>query len=209
MKKIQNPRKEIYDFIVSFCEVNHFPPTVREICAAVGLKSTSTVHAHLNKLEEQGLLHRNPAKQRSIVILNDKSLQDAGASVPLVGNIAAGTPILAVENIEDEFLLPRQMLHGGKKGEVFLLQVEGTSMIDAGMLHGDYIAVHNSLHVNNGDIVVARIQGERATVKRFYIEKKEGRVRLQPENSSMQPIYVALSDVEIVGKVIGLFRQYA
>jgi repressor LexA len=205
MKKLNNPQKAIYDFIVSYYEKNSFPPTVREICTAVGLASTSTVHAHLAKLEQKGLIQRNPAKQRSLVITEPQT-GAAGVNVPLVGNVAAGTPILAIENIEDEFPLPPQLLHGAGKDEVFILKIEGSSMIDAGMLNGDYILVHNGLQVSNGDIVVARIQGERATVKRFYEEK--GRVRLQPENSTMQPIYVAYSDVEVVGKVIGLMRSY-
>ncbi len=205
MKKLNNPQMAIYDFIVSYYEKNSFPPTVREICTAVGLASTSTVHAHLAKLEQKGLIQRNPTKQRSLVITEPQN-GAAGISVPLVGNVAAGTPILAVENIEDEFPLPPQLLHGASKDEVFMLRIEGSSMVDAGMLNGDYILVHNGLQVNNGDIVVARIQGERATVKRFYEEK--GRVRLQPENATMQPIYVAYSDVEVVGKVIGLMRSY-
>lgn len=207
MKKLSNPQKAIYDFIVSYYEKNSFPPTVREICSAVGLASTSTVHAHLTKLEQNGLIQRNPAKQRSLVITEPQA-SAVGMPVPLVGNVAAGTPILAVENIEDEFILPPQLLHGARKDEVFLLKVEGSSMIDAGMFHGDYIVVHNGLQVNNGDIVVARIQGERATVKRFFEDKDNGRVRLQPENTTMQPIYVAYNDVEVVGKVIGLMRSY-
>ncbi len=207
MKKLQDPKKSIYDFIVQFYEKHHFPPTVREIGAAVGLASTSTVHTHLAKLEKEGLIQRNPSKQRSIVLTPSEKFTAAyGVTVPMVGNVAAGIPILAVENIEDEFTMPFQLLHGAQKGEVFLLKVEGASMIDTGMLHGDYLVVHNGLQVNNGDIVVARIQGERATVKRFYKEKD--RVRLQPENATMQPIYAALSDVEVVGKVVGLMRNF-
>lgn len=204
MKKLDNPHAAIYEFIVSYYEENSIPPTVREICTAVGLSSTSTVHAHLNKLEQNGLIYRNPTKQRAIVIAEPKHSQ--GIFVPLVGNVAAGIPILAVENIEEEFALPPQILHGGKKGDVFMLNIEGNSMIDIGMLNGDFIIVHKGLSIHNGDIVVARIQGERATVKRFY--EDNGRVRLQPENASMQPIYASYSDVEVVGKVIGLLRQY-
>ena len=209
MKKLNNPQQAIYEFIVDYCAAHTYPPTVREICSAVGLSSTSTVHTHLNKLEQKGLIRRNPAKQRSIVIMQpsqQKSNNPTPAVVPLVGNVAAGTPILAVENIEDEFPLPAQLLHGGQKGEVFVLKVEGNSMIDAGMFSGDYIVVHNGLSHTNGDIVVARIQGERATVKRIFEEKD--RVRLQPENAAMQPIYVAYSDVEVIGKVVGLMRVY-
>ncbi|MDL2235561.1 transcriptional repressor LexA [Christensenellaceae bacterium OttesenSCG-928-L17] len=205
MKKLRNPQQQIYEYIVSYAAENSYPPTVREICSAVGLASTSTVHTHLKNLEQKGFIRRDPTKQRSIVITGPQATV-ASQCIPLVGNVAAGTPILAVENVEDEFPLPPQLLHGAQKDEAFLLKVEGSSMVDAGMLNGDYIIVHNALQVNNGDIVVARIQGERATVKRFYQEKT--RVRLQPENETMQPIYVALNDVEIVGKVIGLIRQY-
>lgn len=206
MKKLANPQGAIYDFIVAYYEKNSIPPTVREICAAVGLKSTSTVHSHLAKLEQNGLIYRNPSKQRAIVIAEQKGSQ--GVAVPLVGNVAAGQPILAIENIEEEFLLPPQMLHGARKGEVFVLRVEGSSMVDIGMLSGDMIVVHNGLQVDDGDIVVARIQGERATVKRMYIEKEKKRVRLQPENADMRPIYASAGDVEVVGKVIGLLRNY-
>lgn len=206
MKKLKNSQEAIYQYIVSYYEENSIPPTVREICAAVGLNSTSTVHAHLAKLEQSGRIRRNPNKQRAIVIVEQQA--SSGMPVPLVGNVAAGTPILAVENVEEEYPLPSRLLHGGKKGEVFMLTIEGSSMIDIGMFHGDKIIVHNGLHVTNGDIVVARIQGERATVKRFYEEKQKGRVRLQPENATMQPIYASYSDVEVVGKVIGLIREY-
>ncbi|MDR1619098.1 MAG: transcriptional repressor LexA [Clostridiales bacterium] len=206
MKKLINSQQAIYEYIVDYYQKNSIPPTVREICAAVGLNSTSTVHAHLAKLEENGLIQRNPSKQRSIVITEMQNAQ--GMPVPLVGNVAAGTPILAVENIEEEYQMPPQFLKGGKAGEVFMLRVEGNSMVDIGMLNRDQIIVHNGLQVNNGDIVVARIQGERATVKRFFQEGDSGRIRLQPENSTMQPIYVAFNDIEIVGKVIGLLRAY-
>lgn len=205
MKKLSNPQMAVYDFIVTYTQDHSFPPTVREICAAVGLASTSTVHTHLRKLEERGLIKRNPAKQRSLVITSPPS-SASGVRVPLVGNVAAGTPILAVENIEEEFFLPPKMLHGAQKDEVFLLKVEGSSMVEVGMFHGDYIIVHKGLQVSNGDIVVARIQGERATVKRFFEERD--RVRLQPENNTMQPIYASFNDVEVVGKVIGLMRSY-
>lgn len=205
MKKLENPQMAIYEYIVSYIEKNSFPPTVREIGAAVGLKSTSTVHAHLTKLEQRGLIQRNANMQRSLVVTAPPSGPE-GVLVPLVGNVAAGMPILAQENIEDTFVLPPQLLRGARKDEVFMLKVEGNSMIEAGMLHGDYIIVHNGLQVENGEIAVARIQGERATVKRFYLEKNQ--VRLQPDNSSMKPIYVAPSDIEIVGKVIGLLRGY-
>jgi len=203
MKKLANSQQAIYEFIVSYYEEHAYPPTVREICRAVGLSSTSTVHTHLNKLEQRGLIRRDPAKQRSIVITEQSGV---GQLVPLVGNVAAGTPILAVENIEDEFPMPPMLLHGGRKGELFVLRVEGNSMIDAGIYNGDYIVVHNGLAYDNGDVVVVRIQGERATVKRIYREQDQ--VRLQPENAAMQPIYVAYGDIEVIGKVVGLMRSY-
>lgn len=203
MKKLANPQQSIYEFIVSYYEEHAYPPTVREICKAVGLNSTATVHTHLNKLEQRGLIRRDPAKQRSIVITEQTGV---GQLVPLVGNVAAGTPILALENIEDEFPMPPMLLHGGRKGELFVLRVEGSSMIDAGIYNGDYIVVHNGLGYDNGDVVVVRIQGERATVKRIY--REQNRVRLQPENAAMQPIYVAYGDIEVVGKVVGLMRSY-
>jgi len=203
MKKLANSQQAIYEFIVSYYEEHAYPPTVREICRAVGLSSTSTVHTHLNKLEQRGLIKRDPAKQRSIVITEQSGV---GQLVPLVGNVAAGTPILAVENIEDEFPMPPMLLHGGRKGELFVLRVEGNSMIDAGIYNGDYIVVHNGLAYDNGDVVVVRIQGERATVKRIYREQDQ--VRLQPENAAMQPIYVAYGDIEVIGKVVGLMRSY-
>jgi len=203
MKKLANSQQAIYEFIVSYYEEHAYPPTVREICRAVGLSSTSTVHTHLNKLEQRGLIRRDPAKQRSIVITEQSGV---GQLVPLVGNVAAGTPILAVENIEDEFPMPPMLLHGGRKGELFVLRVEGNSMIDAGIYNGDYIVVHNGLGYDNGDVVVVRIQGERATVKRIY--REQDRVRLQPENAAMQPIYVAYGDIEVIGKVVGLMRSY-
>lgn len=211
MKKLQNSQQQIYEFLLDFYNKNGFPPTVREICAAVGLNSTSTVHTHLSKLEQRGLIKRNPAKQRSITITppTDGELelhQSTRSTIPLVGNIAAGVPITALENIEDEMVVPPLLSHGGNRSELFILKVEGSSMMDAGILSGDYIVVHNGLQVENGDIIVARIQGERATVKKFY--REQDRVRLQPQNAQMQPIYVAYSDVEIVGKVVGLMRSY-
>jgi len=213
MNELKKSQKKIYEFIVDFYEQNAYPPTVREICAAVGLSSTSTVHAHLAKLEQRGLIKRNPSKQRSITILSaptgsEQSTQNTKEEdkIPLVGNVAAGMPITALENIEDSFAIPARLRHGGNQNELFMLKVEGSSMIDAGILSGDLIVVHNQLQVTNGDIVVARIQGERATVKKFYKEKD--RVRLQPANAQMQPIYVAYSDIEIIGKVVGLMRSY-
>lgn len=210
MKKLGNPQKDIYDYIVRHIAEEGYPPTIREICNAVGLSSTATVHTHLDNLESKGLISRNPAKQRSLSIISEyDSNRNAAASlrmVPVIGSVAAGTPILAVENIEETLPVPSRLLHGAADGEVFVLRVEGSSMMDIGMLNNDFIVVHSGLGYANGDIVVARIQGERATVKRIYKEKN--RVRLQPENSTMQPIYAAFTDVEVVGKVIGLYRGF-
>lgn len=208
MKKLENPQKEIYYYIVRHIQEEGYPPTVREICNAVGLKSTATVHTHLEKLESKGLIQRNSAKQRSLCVISDydenRNASAAFIMVPIVGNVAAGAPILAIENVEETVPIPSRFLHGARQGEAFILRVEGSSMVDIGIQNGDYIVVHNGLSYANGDIVVARIQDERATVKRIYKEKT--RIRLQPENSSMQPIYAAYSDVEVVGKVIGLYR---
>ncbi len=205
MKKLKNSQQVIYEFIISFYEEHSYPPTVREICKAVGLSSTSTVHAHLTKLEQRGLISHKPSKQRSIVVNRPQSSAEA-QPVPLVGNVAAGLPILAVENIETVLPLPRELLHGASKDEVFLLRLTGDSMIDIGMFTNDYIIVHNGLDYTDGDIVVARVEGEAATVKRIF--REQGRVRLQPENANMEPIYTSYEGLTIVGKVIGLIRSY-
>ncbi|MEG1547713.1 MAG: transcriptional repressor LexA [Clostridia bacterium] len=200
--KMQN---SIYEFIQSYINQRAFPPTVREIGAAVGLKSTSTVHAHLKALAESGLIRLNPSKQRSITLpyATDTSVVKP---VPLVGSVAAGEPILAYDNIQDTFPLPASLLHGAEAGEVFLLSVEGESMIEAGILNGDMILIHSGITVGNGDIAVVRVNDDTATVKRIFFEKNI--IKLQPENSSMEPIFIAPSNVEIVGKVIGLIRRF-
>lgn len=217
MKKLANPQQEIYQFICSYTELHSYPPSVREICEAVGLRSTATVHAHLKTLEKQGLIIRDPAKQRSIQLNaaaqsvspdadvgEGRDRQDA-ACVPLVGRVAAGIPILASENIEDAFPLPSVLLHGNNTEDVFMLRVDGDSMHNAGIYNGDLLVVRHVGAYVDGDIVVARIQGESATVKRLYREKE--RIRLQPENDLFEPIYAAYRDVEIAGKVIGLLRS--
>jgi len=179
-----------------------YPPSVREICDAVGLKSTSTVHGHLSRLEKKGLIRRDPTKPRAIEILDSDfdAPQREFVNVPIVGNITAGIPILAVENIEDTFPIPVDYIHNDT---VFMLRVKGESMIEAGIFDKDLILVRQQQDANNGDIVVALIE-DFATVKTFYKEKDF--IRLQPENPSMSPIIV--KDVAILGKVIGLFRKF-
>ena len=207
MKKLADPQQVILDYMISFTEEHAYPPSVREICAAVGLKSTATVHTHLRNLEKRGLITRDPAKQRAVFI-NTDLLPDREAKqykVPLVGRVAAGLPMLAAENIEDAFPLPDVLMHGKEPEEVYMLRVDGESMRDAGIRDGDILVVNHNCSCTNGDIVVARVQGESATVKRFFREKD--RVRLQPENELFEPIYVPFDEVEISGKVIGLLRS--
>ncbi len=179
-----------------------YPPSVREICDAVGLKSTSTVHGHLSRLEKKGLIRRDPTKPRAIEILDTfyEGQQQEIVHVPIIGNIAAGTPILAEENIEDTFPIPIEYIHNDT---VFMLRVKGKSMIEAGIYDRDLILVRQQNDAINGDIVVALIE-DYATVKTFYRERDF--IRLQPENSAMSPIIV--KDVLILGKVIGLFRKF-
>ena len=206
MKKLADPQQVILDYMISFTEEHAYPPSVREICAAVGLKSTATVHTHLRNLEKRGLITRDPSKQRAVFINTDQLPDRAEKqyAVPLIGHVAAGIPMLAAENIEDAFPLPDVLMHGKEPEEVYMLRVDGESMRDAGIRDGDILVVNHNCNCTNGDIVVARVQGESATVKRFFREKD--RVRLQPENELFEPIYVSFDDVEISGKVIGLLR---
>lgn len=188
----------ILDYIRQEIEQKGYPPSVREICVAVGLKSTSSVHAHLTQLEKKGLLRRDSTKPRAMEVLDGGVSR--GRSVPLVGRVTAGMPILATENIEDYLVLP-QSLSG--RGDLFALRVQGESMIEAGIMDGDIIVLRQQENADNGDIVVAMIEDE-ATVKRIYYEDR--RVRLQPENSSMEPIYA--DHVQVLGRLIALFRQF-
>jgi repressor LexA len=207
MKKLADPQQVILDYMISFTEEHAYPPSVREICAAVGLKSTATVHTHLRNLEKRGLITRDPAKQRAVFINTDQlpDKEEKQYKVPLIGRVAAGLPMLAAENIEDAFPLPDVLMHGKEPEEVYMLRVDGESMRDAGIRDGDILVVNHNCSCTNGDIVVARVQGESATVKRFFREKD--RVRLQPENDLFEPIYVPFDEVEISGKVIGLLRS--
>lgn len=207
MKKLADPQQVILDYMISFTEEHAYPPSVREICAAVGLKSTATVHTHLRNLEKRGLITRDPSKQRAVFINTDHlhEKEEKKYAIPLIGRVAAGLPMLAAENIEDAFPLPDVLMHGKEPEEVYMLRVNGESMRDAGIRDGDILVVNHNCNCANGDIVVARVQGESATVKRFFREKD--RVRLQPENDLFEPIYIPYDEVEISGKVIGLLRS--
>ena len=197
MRDASEKKMQILDFIRREIDDKGYPPSVREICLAVGLKSTSTVHAHLNRLEEEGYIRRDATKPRALELTDTATVR--GRSVPLVGRVTAGMPILAQQNVEEYYMLPQNLVGGD---EVFILSVQGESMIEAGILDGDFVIVRRQSHAENGDIVVAMIDDE-ATVKRIFYEKT--RVRLQPENSAMQPIYAR--DVTVLGRVIALFRQ--
>ena len=197
MRDASEKKMQILDFIRREIDDKGYPPSVREICLAVGLKSTSTVHAHLNRVEEEGYIRRDATKPRALELTDTATVR--GRSVPLVGRVTAGMPILAQQNIEEYYMLPQNLVGGD---EVFILSVQGESMIEAGILDGDFVIVRRQSHAENGDIVVAMIDDE-ATVKRIFYEKT--RVRLQPENSAMQPIYAR--DVTVLGRVIALFRQ--
>lgn len=212
MRKSGDTQKAVYNYIKEFIALNSYPPTVREIGAALGLKSTSTVHMHISKLAEKGLIICNPSKQRSITLPESSRKHTVSSSaqmqtVPLVGNVAAGTPILAIENVHDYYSIPKHLLRGADNTEVFMLKIQGESMIEAGINDGDIIIVHRGMAVDNGEIGVVRVSGESVTLKRVFFEKNN-KIRLQPENSSMQPIIVKANDTEIVGKLIGLYRQY-
>jgi len=207
MSKLGKTQKAVYEFIKNFIDEHSFPPTVREIGTALDLKSTSTVHMHIKNLEQAGLVKLNPQKQRSITLVKSDADVVQVTNVALVGEVAAGTPILAVENIQEYFPLSSSFVRGATDNEVFMLNISGDSMMDIGMLDGDAIIVHNGISVNNGDIAVVRVCHETATVKRLYVESKE-KIRLQPENENMPPIIADAQDVEIVGKVIGLIRKY-
>ena len=196
-------QKEIFDFIKRYAAKTGYPPTVREIGKAVGLHSSSTVHAHLANLEKIGLLRRDPSKPRAIELLFDRAkrtiLPGEGAGLPLVGQVAAGEPILAEENVEEYIEVPDVI--GGEDGD-YILQVRGESMKEAGIFEGDYVVVRPAEAADDGTIVVALIEDE-ATVKRFYRESDH--IRLQPENEAMEPIRT--TDAKILGRVVGVFRK--
>jgi len=192
-------QKRVYDYIVSETQRCGYPPSVREIGAALGLKSTSTVHGHLTRLEKKGYIRRDETKPRAIELL-DREAKKPTVDLPLVGKVAAGTPITAVENIEEVYPFPEELVGAG---EHFMLKVQGDSMIDAGILNGDMVVVRKQNSCENGEIVVAMVDDE-ATVKSFYREK--GHIRLQPHNPTMEPIIVETCTV--LGKVIALLRRF-
>jgi repressor LexA len=212
-KELTKRQQEIYDFIGKYSAKYGYPPTVRDIGKAVGLASSSTVHAHLANLEKAGLLRRDPSKPRALELLDRATNAAATAAadavrsvvkpnaLPLVGQVAAGVPILAEENIEDYVSVPE--LAGGETGE-YVLRVRGDSMKNAGILEGDYVVVRPQDTAGDGEIIVALV-GEEATVKRFF--KESDHVRLQPENETLEPI--RSRDVRVMGRVVGVFRQVA
>ena len=205
LTKLSKRQQDILNFIKAEVRQKGYPPSVREIGEAVGLASSSTVHGHLSRLESKGLIRRDPTKPRAIEILDideaSQIPQSNVVNVPLLGKVTAGLPITAVENIEEYFPLPESM--ASHDGQVFMLEIMGESMIEAGILNGDYVIVRQQKSANNGDIVVAMTEDNEATVKRFF--KEENFFRLQPENSNMEPII--LHEVTILGKVIGLYRD--
>ena len=198
--KISAKQKEILEYIKSEILSKGYPPAVREICEAVDLKSTSSVHSHLETLEKNGYIRRDPTKPRAIEILDDdfNLTRREVVNVPIVGHVAAGEPILATENIENYFPIPVEYM---PNEETFMLKVKGESMINAGIFNGDNVLVKKQSNAENGDIVVALVD-DSATVKTFY--KEDGYYRLQPENDSMDPIIV--KECSILGKVFGVFR---
>lgn len=200
--KITAKQQEILDYIKEEILKKGYPPTVREICETVHLKSTSSVHSHLETLEKNGYIRRDPTKPRAIEICDDsfQVVRTEMVSIPIVGNVAAGQPILAETNIQDYFPVPAEVV---PKGESFILNVRGNSMINAGILNGDKVLVSSCNTAHNGDMVVALID-DSATVKTFY--KEDGHIRLQPENDEMEPIIV--QDCQILGKVFGVFRFF-
>lgn len=202
--KITPKQQEILDFMKNEILNRGFPPSVREICEAVNLKSTSSVHAHLETLERNGYIRRDATKPRAIEIIDDNFnlTRREMVNVPLIGTVAAGQPLLAVENIEGYFPVPAEFMPNAPS---FLLKVKGESMINAGILNGDQVLVQQQSTAENGDMVVALV-GDSATVKTFY--KEDGHYRLQPENDTMEPIIVE-GDLQILGKVFGVFRFFS
>ncbi|GMA48870.1 LexA repressor [Alicyclobacillus contaminans] len=207
MTKLSKRQQAILDFIRQNVREKGYPPSVREIGEAVGLASSSTVHGHLERLQLKGFLRRDPTKPRAIELLEDATddsgdaaaLPETAVFAPIVGKVTAGEPITAVENVEDYFPLPKSLVHND---EVFLLRVQGDSMIEAGIFDGDFVIVRKQEQARNGDIVVALTEDDEATVKRFF--KEADHIRLQPENAAMEPL--RYRNVRVLGKVIGVFR---
>ena len=200
-KDLTKRQAQIFDFIQSYVNEHKISPSMREICKGVGLSSPSTVHMHLKVLEDKGYIQKEDAKSRALVVKDDNNVEQAGViRLPLLGNIAAGSPILAEQNIEEEVPLPKSLIDSKSS---FMLHVHGNSMINKGIFDGDTIIVKEQNNANNGDVVVALL-GDEATVKTFYKEKDC--IRLQPENDSMEPIFAR--DVQILGVVVGLLRSF-
>ncbi len=200
-KGLTKRQREILTYVLDSMQQRGYPPSVREIGTALGLTSSSTVHSHLAALEKKGFIHRDPSKPRAIEILKDGASHPPKrvVNVPVLGRIAAGQPILAEENVEDVFPLPKDFV---REDASFILRVRGDSMIDAGIHDGDYLVIRQQAIANNGEIVAAMI-GDEATVKRFYRERDH--IRLQPENSTMSPIIAR--DVTVIGKAVALIRR--
>lgn len=196
-----NKQQEIYEYIKNQIKEKGYPPSVREIGAAVGLRSTSTVHGHLERLEKKGLIKRDATKPRTIEVIENSTNRREIINIPIIGTITAGSPILAIENVEDIFPLPIDYVKSNK--ELFMLKVSGESMIEAGILDGDLSIIEKTNSAQNGDIVVALIENE-ATLKRFF--KENDHIRLQPENKNMEPIIVP--NCQVIGKLVGIYRQY-
>ena len=200
MSELKDKQLLIYEFLKDFTSQKGYPPTVREICKAVGLKSTSSVHGHLKQLEKEGLIKRDPTKPRALEIV-DSVIKKEMINVPIIGKVTAGLPILANENIEDSFPLPLDYVK--HNNDLFMLKVSGSSMIKAGILDGDLAIIEKTQTASNGDKIVALIENE-ATLKTFYRENDH--IRLQPENDEMEPIIV--DNCTILGKLIGIYRTY-
>jgi len=197
----RDKQTEIYEVIKQHILDKGYPPSVREICELVGLRSTSTVHGHLERLEKRGLIRRDPTKPRAIELVKDSVFKKEIIDIPIIGKITAGEPVLAFENVEDTFSIPLNFVKN--TNELFMLNVSGESMIEAGIHDGDLAIIEKTNFAQNGDIVVALIENE-ATLKRFFKEKTH--IRLQPENKTMDPIIVP--DCKIIGKLVGLYRAY-
>ena len=201
IKENSDKQTQIYNFLIEFTKSKGYPPSVREICQAVSLKSTSTVHGHLKRLEKKGLIYRDPTKPRALEIVELSNEEKELIDIPIVGKVTAGMPILATENIEDMFQIPINYVK--HNNDLFILKVTGDSMIEAGILDGDLAIIEQKNVATNGDIVVALIESE-ATIKRFFKENEF--IRLQPENKNYEPIIV--EDCSILGKLVGIYRAY-
>lgn len=201
IKENSDKQTQIYNFLIEFTKSKGYPPSVREICQAVSLKSTSTVHGHLKRLEKKGLIYRDPTKPRALEIVELSKEEKELIDIPIVGKVTAGMPILATENIEDMFQIPINYVK--HNNDLFILKVTGDSMIEAGILDGDLAIIEQKNVATNGDIVVALIENE-ATIKRFFKENEF--IRLQPENKNYEPIIV--EDCSILGKLVGIYRAY-